>query len=94
MAKQGMHKNDRNDPRVSRGHNKPSQSTPITTGTPKKRKTYERQAREHQATNKQAQYAKNEWHDVTPQHLAASDRKSTHRRSGSDSNADSETRGY
>lgn len=36
MAKQGQHKHDHNDPRVSRGPNKPKESVTITTGNYKK----------------------------------------------------------
>ena len=35
MAKQGQHKHDSNDPRISKGSTTPSQSQTITTGTPK-----------------------------------------------------------
>lgn len=94
MAKQGQHKHDGNDPRVSRGHNNHSKSTPITTGTYKKHETYEAQAREHKDTNPQPQFAKNEWHQHTPKELAARDLESTTPRSGSDSNEDSATRGH
>ncbi len=94
MAKQGQHKRDGNDPRVSRGHNKPAKSTPITTGTPKKHKTYMEQAREHEDPGRKAQYTPNVWHESTPKELTKRDRESTHRRTGSDSNADSGTRGH
>ena len=40
MAKQGKHTKDGNDRDVSRGHNNPKKSTPLTTGTPKRRETY------------------------------------------------------
>lgn len=56
MAKQGQHHHDANDPDVARGRNSPSKSTPITTGTPKKRETYEEQAREHRNTNPRPQW--------------------------------------
>jgi hypothetical protein len=94
MAKQGQHKHDGNDPRVSRGHNNPEKSTPITTGTPKKQETYEAQAREHLNTNPQPQDQRNEWHLHTPKNLSAADRESTHKRSGSDSDASTSSRGY
>jgi BON domain len=55
MAKQGQHKNDHRDPRGSRGRNTPKKSTPVTTGMPKKRGTYERLAREHEDTAKLAE---------------------------------------
>ena len=47
MPKQGQHHNDANDPAVSKGPNNPSKSVTITTGTPKKRETYEQQAAQH-----------------------------------------------
>jgi len=92
MAKQGQHKHDAHDPRISRGHNNPSKSTPITTGTPKKRETYEKQAREHEDPAKQAQDQKNEWHPDTRvfmTHEADSEARAEDRetRDGSDSNA-------
>lgn len=65
MAKQGQHKHDGNDPRVSKGHNNPDQSMTITTGTYKKQETYEQQAREHKDPNAQPQAAKNAWHENT-----------------------------
>ena len=65
MAKQGQHKHDDNDGNVSRGHNNPDKSVPITTGTPKKKETYEEQAHAHKATNKQAQESKPEWVEDT-----------------------------
>lgn len=99
MAKKGMHKHDSNDPRISRGHNNPEKSTDITTGPPKKRSTIRKQALAHEDTAKQAQDQKNRWVDDTRE-------TATHRlrvtkkdivgdqRTGSDSNADSGTRGY
>jgi hypothetical protein len=79
MAKQGQHNNDGNDPDVSRGLNNHKKSTEITTGTPKKQTTYQRQAREHKNTNPLPQDAKNEWHEQTPRHLAAKDGPIPHR---------------
>ena len=73
MSKQGQHHHDGNDPAVSHGHNKHAKSTQITTGTPKKQATYEREAREHKNTNPLPQDAKNEWHEQTPRELAAKD---------------------
>ena len=61
MAKQGQHENDHHDQTKSKGHNNPSQSQTITTGTPKKQETYARQAAEHKDPAKQAQAQKNEW---------------------------------
>ncbi len=94
MAKQGQHNNDGNDPDVSRGPNHPDKSTPITTGTPKKRETYEAQARKHQNPAKQAQDKEPEWHLHTPRNIARRDLQGDSGRSGSDSNADTSTRGH
>jgi len=53
MAKAGQHHNDgasSSKPRgheTSRGRNHPDRSQAITTGTPKKKETYQRQAAEH-----------------------------------------------
>lgn len=89
MAKQGQHKHDHGDPRVSRGHNNPSESTTITTGTYKKPETYREQYREHRDPNVTAQVDKNEWHedtnDVDP--VSHKDVAGDHQRTGSDSNA-------
>ena len=94
MAKQGQHKHDHDDPRVSHGHNKPAESTTITTGSYKKPETYARQYREHKDPTPVAQTAKNEWHedtnDVDP--VSRKDRIGA-QRTGSDSNADTGTRG-
>ena len=65
MAKQGQHHNDAHDYDKSKGPNKPDKSVTITTGTPKKHETYEQQAAEHTATNRQAQPARNEWNEDT-----------------------------
>jgi hypothetical protein len=95
MAKQGQHKNDANDNTKSKGHNNPDKSVTITTGSYKKQETYEQQAYEHQATNKQAQAARNDWNEDTrdkpsiegaPRDRNADDRDDS-RRSGSESNA-------
>lgn len=97
MPKQGQHNNDHRDQDKSRGHNNPKKSTPITTGTPKKRETYRKQAIAHEDTAKQAQDAKNEWHnydDPAMKNITKKDRVGDSVRSGSDSNADRKTRGY
>lgn len=101
MAKQGQHKHDKHDHRLmpATGHTNPRKSTPITTGTPKKKEKYAEQAIEHENPAKTAQQAKNEWDPDTTHYVTheadsrarARDRK---KRSGSDSNADSGTRGY
>ena len=75
MAKQGMHKNDHNDPNVSKGHNNPDKSVEITTGSPKKKETYAKQAREHEDTGKVAQVDKNEWHADTHHEPSKKDRE-------------------
>lgn len=97
MAKQGQHNDDRRDSDKSRGHNKHKKSTVITTGPYKKRETREKQAALHEDTDAQAQEAKNEWHnyaDPAMKKLSKRDRVGRSKRSGSDSNADSGTRGY
>lgn len=95
MAKQGQHHNDGNDPDVSRGNNNPSKSTRITTGTPKKRETYDEQAYAHENPGKQAQESdKPEWHLHTPKNIAAKDLRGDSSRTGSDSNEKTSTRGH
>ena len=95
MAKQGRHKNAGSDNTKSKGHNNPDKSVTVTSGSYKKQETYEEQAREHQATNKQAQAARNDWNEDTrdkpsiegaPRDRNADDRGAS-RRSGSESNA-------
>lgn len=88
MAKQGQHKHDGNDPRVSKGHNNPDESMTITTGTYKKQETYEQQAREHKDPNAQPQAAKNAWHDNTNEVDPVTHKDVVgDQRTGSDSNA-------
>lgn len=94
MPKQGQHKRDGNDPRVSRGHNNPTKSTPITTGTYKKPETYRKQAAAHEDANALPQNAKNEWHESTPKDVTKKDIVGDSNRTGSDSNESSETRGH
>ena len=101
MAKQGQHRHDKRDHRLmpQAGRNNPRKSTPITTGPTKKRNRYAKQVIAHEDTAKQAQDAHAYWEPDTTNfmtHEADSqvrmlDRK---RRSGSDSNADSGTRGH
>lgn len=99
MAKQGQHKDDSHDQTKSKGHNNPSLSQTITTGTPKKRETYAQQAREHRDPGKQAQAAVNDWQPDTRDKPSiensprARDSDITGGRSGSDSNASSRSRG-
>ena len=96
MAKQGQHHNDHRDEDVSPGRNNPRKSVTITTGTPKKRSTYAAQARAHEDTDKQAQAARNDWQpDTHIENRTPGGRvPGRRRRSGSDSNASSGTRGY
>jgi hypothetical protein len=73
MAKDGQHKHDGNDPRDSKGPNNPDKSVTITTGSSKKKETYEKQAREGKDTGKEAQHDKNEWiEDETTENRAKS----------------------
>jgi hypothetical protein len=103
MAKQGQHQDDANDKDKSPGNNNPSKSVEVTTGNYKKPETYQRQAAEHKANNEEAQHARHDWNEDTrdkpsiedsvrarDSDLSASGGKS---RSGSDSNADTGTRG-
>jgi hypothetical protein len=95
MAKQGQHKNDAHDPRKSAGRNNPKESMTITTGSYKKPETYEQQARERRDTDPQPQAAKPHW-DPDSREPSQGTRYpgAERRRSGSDSNADSGTRGH
>jgi hypothetical protein len=65
MAKSGQHKQDANDPRISKGHNNPSKSQTITTGSYKKQETYQERAREHKDPEPQAQAQQNPWNEDT-----------------------------
>jgi|SRR5687768_346143 hypothetical protein len=104
MAKQGQHHNDAVDhsqPRGherSRGHNKPSQSQTITTGTYKKKETTHKQAVQHENPHDPAQAAKNNWNDDIRDEptIEGSTRARNTRsgRSGSESNASRSTRGH
>jgi hypothetical protein len=102
MAKKGQHKNDAFDQTKSPGHNNPSQSQTITTGTYKKPETYEQQKYERKPTDKQPQAAANEWNpersETHPRNAGHAVRARlsdvTGNRSGSDSNADRGTRGH
>lgn len=106
MPKKGQHKNDATahakpgGHEKSRGHNNPSQSMTITTGTYKKKETYAKQAHAHQDPGKQAQAAKNEWNPDTRDKVTtegstrARDSSVTRGRSGSDSNASRKTSGH
>jgi hypothetical protein len=65
MAKQGQHNDDAHDYDKSKGPNKPDKSVTNTAGSPKNQETYQEQAAHHEATNKQAQAASNEWNEDT-----------------------------
>ncbi len=100
MAKQGQHNNDSNDPDKSKGHNNPGKSVTITTGSVKKQETYEKQAAEHRAGNRQAEAARNDWDEDTRDKPSiensprARDSDIGSGRGGSDSDAGTSTRGY
>jgi hypothetical protein len=94
MAKQGQHNRDARDSDVSRGPNNPEKSITITTGTYKKKSTSRKQAAEHRDPAKPAQAARRGWRADTKE--PSSGTRARHPRSGrsgSDSNADSGTRG-
>jgi hypothetical protein len=98
MAKQGQHKNDAHDPTKSKGHNHPSRSQDITTGTYKKPETYAQQAREHKDPGVRPQLARNDWDEDTrakPSNEGSTRaRRPRSGRSGSDSDASTGTRGH
>ena len=98
MAKQGQHKGDAHDPRVSKGPNNPSKSVEITTGSYKKPETVLKQAAEHKDPNRPAQADKNEWNadtrDKPTNEGSTRARNPRSGRGGSDSNADAGTRGH
>lgn len=81
------------------GHNNPRKSTAITTGPAKTRKRRAKQIIAHQDTNRQAQNSPAQWdpdttHYVTHEADSQERMQDRKRRSGSDSNADTGTRGY
>ena len=103
MPKQGQHNDDAHDYDKSKGPNKPDKSVTVTTGTPKKQETYQRQAAEGDNPAKQAQAARNDWNEDTrdkptiegstrarESDISMSGRSDS---SGSDSNASKGTRG-
>ena len=98
MAKQGQHQNDANDKTKSKGPNHPDKSTTITTGTYKKRETYEKQAREHKNPEPVAQRERSDWNEDVRDEVtvAGSTRERDPRsgRSGSDSDADRGSKGH
>ena len=100
MSKQGQHHNDQHDYDKSKGPNNPKKSVTVTAGSPKKKETYDAQAREHKDPGKQAQAQKNEWNEDTRDKPTiedsprARDSDITGGRSGSDSNAGRHSRGH
>jgi hypothetical protein len=98
MAKQGQHKRDANDPRVSKGPNNPGKSVTITTGTYKKRATTHEQHARREDSDMPAQADKNEWQeDTRAEPTTAGSRRAYDTqsgRSGSESNADAGSRGH
>jgi hypothetical protein len=100
MAKQGQHNDDAHDYDKSKGPNNPDKSVTITTGSYKKQETYEKQAAEGKANNSPAQAAKREWNEDTRDKPTiedsprARDGDISSGQSGSDSNADTGSRGY
>lgn len=102
MPKQGQHKHDRHDHRLmpAAGHNNPHKTTPYTTGTARRRRHHARPTGEHEQPAKLHEPHAIHWipdtrrfitHEADSRAREEDDRKS---RSGSDSNADSGTRGY
>jgi hypothetical protein len=90
MAKQGQHKHDGNDPRISKGVNRPTQSQPMTSGSYKKPETHRMQALQRENPEKQGQFTEHTWNADT--HDAKRDERGTRQRpgdgrSGSQSNA-------
>jgi hypothetical protein len=98
MAKQGQHHDDDHDQAKSKGPNNPRKSVTITTGSYKKKETYEQQARAHEDPYKPAQAAGNEWNEDTHKypggHGTSWHRLGMRGRTGSDSNASRRTRGH
>ena len=100
MAKQGQHQNDSDDKDVSKGNNNPDKSVTVTTGTPKKQETYQKQAAEGKSNNKPAQAASHGWEEDTRDKPSiegsarARDSDLDSGRSGSDSNASKGTQGH
>jgi hypothetical protein len=98
MAKQGQHKRDIRDSRISRGHNLPKKSQPITTGPYKNPETYRKQAWAHEDPGRKHPPMQIKWKATTRQAPGPQGKiRARHlrsRRSGSDSNASAGTRGY
>ncbi len=86
MAKQGQRQNDSSG--AQSGRNNPKESVEITAGTPKRKETYDEQARNREDTGKVAQNDRPE--PATRDHRDSEDLRidsPAGRRSGSDSNA-------
>lgn len=110
MAKAGQHHNDAADSSKPRGHEKsrgrnhPDRSQVIATGTPKKRETYQKQARAHSSNtgDRSTEAANtNPWNDdireqpdTTTGSTRARDSDLSGDRGGSDSNASRHTQGH
>lgn len=101
MAKQGQHKHDRHDQRLmpAVGHNNPRKTTPYVTGTARRRRHHAAAVPAHPQPTKRAERPAIRWNPDTRQfvtHEADSQAREHDRgtRSGSDSNADTGTRGY
>ena len=98
MAKQGEHKHDANDKRISKGNNHPSKSQPMRVGAPKKRATYRKQALMHDNPGKHPPVARYHlWNGDTrdyPFKEEAHEARKACRRTGSQSNQSPRTRGF
>lgn len=98
MAKQGEHKYDANDKRISRGLNNPAKSQPMRVGAPKTQKAYRKQAIIHDDPGKHPPIKKDHlWNGDTrdyPTKEQAHEARKPCRRTGSDSNQTPGTRGY
>ena len=98
MAKQGEHKHDANDKRISKGRNNPSKSQPMRVGAPKKHETYRKQALMHDNPGKHPPVATYHlWNGDTrdyPTKEQAHAARTPCRRTGSESNQHPGTRGF
>ena len=105
MSKKGQHHAAAVNPQRprghehSRGHNDPSKSVDITTGSYKKPESYQKQANEHEDPHRGPQWQKNEFdHDIRDQPTIEGSTRyggsEGGRRSGSDSNAGRRSRGH
>jgi hypothetical protein len=94
MAKQGQHKNDAHDPRISKGPNNPDKSVTITTGSVPKHGPARKPA--PGKNDPPAQMDRNEWREDTREDPPTDTRARETRsgRSGSESNASRSTQGH